>query len=659
MHAFMCNISKRLCFTLFFSSSLCFAHNTPVHQAISAIAYQSSDGLQAFISENLETNANALLTAPLLPIHGGLTVSNWLTMGSKMEDEEKLLRCIDHFYTVLPQRIPGQVIGLTDNSEPIILGSILFPGNGTNSFAWGSQTGITGPSEFRRSIGANFYNWPSARAYEFAALTSSDQFARNTNMAMMFYALGHVVHLNQDTSVPDHVRNDAHLLTAYFEKYGSDNCSKNPQWFAPPTNHGWTFWHSRGFSQLLDFWDRRLYADNSSQGLIDDASGTKPESKLGLAEFSNGNFLGGTALYGECYHSGDIHYFQFPSLLSSTSYPTNKTIAGYLDSNLRTNFIPDGGLVKRIYLDKAGDGITLTNHSALNYLGVAYALRGSPPRLAKLVPNLNQVSVSIHDNNVLQAYHERLVPKAAEYSAGILDYFFRGTMDVTIPGYDTNSSTFTNIVWNTSGQDFHGGTFFVFADATNGTRTQIWQTNLSDVTTDPNGIFTNDTTFELMCPGPISFTNKYLLVYQGTIGWTNDAALDPVDSNICVAASQTMFKQVKSYYCYDETNVLGATIITNLESDDFGFVPGSYRAFVNFASFDDKGTIGSIASSGPITSCTYAGQIINTPVPVSDVTVTNTHLRVQVTATDDPTCGQHIGWWGALTITWHAWPVPE
>lgn len=123
MKAFKRHVNSCFCSVLLFSSASCFAHNWPVHQAITGSAYQYSDGLQTFISENLETNANALLTAPQPQIQGGLTVSNWLTMGSKMEDEQVYLftwRPLDHFYTVVPSRTRGRVIGLTDFSEPIL-----------------------------------------------------------------------------------------------------------------------------------------------------------------------------------------------------------------------------------------------------------------------------------------------------------------------------------------------------------------------------------------------------------------------------------------------------------------------------------------------------------------------------------------------------------
>jgi hypothetical protein len=654
------------CLTAFFVAMLgpcvCRGHNENLHKRMTTNAFESSSGLASFLIEN---SVSQSLTAYPPKCGGTKSARDWLGEGSYYEDMEDLFerRCLDHFYTVQEQRAPGQVIGLTDWSEPILVADVAHvKGYTTNSFAWGTSPGIKPPD----ATWTNAYKWSDARQYEFAALTSTNQFARETNMALMFYSLGHVLHLNQDLTSPDHVRDAAHFSTAYFEIYGKThfNDSQNQKWFAAPTNREWAYWQSQGFTNLLNFWDCNKYNQASeSDGLEYDET---PGGKLGLAEFSNGNFLGGTALYKECYTAGDIHSFPFPSLISSTSYPFKDEIASYLDSHLRTNFLSDGGvnpqgcLVPRVYVDKIGDGITFSNHSALSYLGAAYALRGSPPRLAKLVPAVNRVSVSIHDNKVLQTYHDILIPKAVEYSTGILDYFFRGTMDVTVSWGGTNAPNFTNTVLNTSGQDFHGGAFFLFADATNGTRTQILQTNLADLLQDPDASFTSGTTLDILCDS--APTNKLLLVYQGAIGWTNNAALDLVDSNICIAAARPWIKQIKTYDAYRPgTSEVGATIATNLESDDFDFTlaAGNYEVKVNYARFDDTGTIGGLRpTSGGSYCSTWTNEISNVIVPMDQVTVVSNHLSVPVTAKDDPNCGNCVGWW-TITITWCAWPAPQ
>ena len=43
---------------------------------------------------------------------------------------------------------------------------------------------------------------------------------------------------------------------------------------------------------------------------------------------------------------------------------------------------------------------------------------------------------------------------------------------------------------------------------------------------------------------------------------------------------------------------MGASVSTNLDSPDFGFVPSNYEVIINSATFDDEGTIGGVDSIG-------------------------------------------------------------
>jgi hypothetical protein len=333
-------------------------------------------------------------------------------------------------------------------------------------------------------------------------------------MAKMFNCLGHILHLNQDTSSPDHVRNVAHKDGAYFEDYGQDNCASHTDWFTNQP-HGWAYWQNRGFSKLLDFWDRNLYNNNSSAALIAEAAGT---TNLGLAEFDNGNFLGDRSFYSECYDNhNNKHYFPFPSVTDTDHKNLNPN---NLEGSVREDELRSLKQWKRVYIKKTGAGVVVTNHSALTYEELRNLGRNIPKRVA----------FTINDVNVLQEYHSILLPKAVEYSAGLLDYFFRGIFTLQVSG-DDSSSTFT--VHNTSGQDFSGGAFFLLLEA-NGVRTLVKQYLLADIL--PNGILSNGGSVNLTYAG--AATNKYLCFYQGTIGITNGTdALDPVDAGISVAIS--------------------------------------------------------------------------------------------------------------------------
>src|SRR5205085_2536751 len=97
---------------------------------------------------------------------------------------------------------------------------------------------------------------------------------------------------------------------------GVRNYTNYPAWF-PTVPHGWNYWQTNGFSKLLDFWDTGRYTGTSLR-LDQEAAGTV---RLGLAEVSNGNFLGEDALYDEVVPARDhFHHFPFPSLYSSTTF---------------------------------------------------------------------------------------------------------------------------------------------------------------------------------------------------------------------------------------------------------------------------------------------------------------------------------------------------
>ena len=111
---------------------------------------------------------------------------------------------------------------------------------------------------------------------------------------------------------------------------------------------------------------------------------------------------------------------------------------------------------------KLGGGVQVAHHSALHYL----ALHSPKSALA------GTASLTINDTNVLQEYHEDLIPKAIEYSAGILDYFFRGHLDVWAQ-WDEEGETYVMNISNTGLDAFSGGQFTLLREAADGTRTPV------------------------------------------------------------------------------------------------------------------------------------------------------------------------------------------
>jgi hypothetical protein len=502
-------------------------HDEHLHVSMTESAFQSSDGVSAFLIDNYGSENVPFKTTPALfanpaPFNRALSFSplDWTKQGSYWEDmtlyNGYTMRCVDHFYTVVPGRTPGEVIGLTDASEPWYAFGFILPGNIENSFIWASQNGTLGPLLLLplSVTGPNSETWQNARDYEYAALTSTAKATRDENMAHTLYALGHVLHLNQDLSQPDHVRNDNHNIPEHrhIENYGADHYKKNPQWFNLQP-HGWLYWQTNGFTKLLDFWDRGLYAGNAS-ALNNDAAGT---GKLGLAEFSNGNFLGEDALYKEYFKTADVHYFPFPSLQTGTDFPS---VRAHLATGTATSYLKDGRSISRIKISKIADGIPITYHSFLNYLGAVFPRHGGA---------ITRVASTINDTNVLQEYHSVLIPKAVEYSAGILDYFFRGQFGINVS--NISGSTYSLQITNNSGQDLTNGAFHLFYDNSSGARAEL--TGLA-FSSGYSGVLASGGAINASFTAPTGAT-RYTLVYQGTIGTTGSAALDPVDDGIAIA----------------------------------------------------------------------------------------------------------------------------
>lgn len=122
----------------------------------------------------------------------------WIKDGSRCEDVP-WQRGNNHFYD--PTKKPA--IGLTDG----------WSFNGKPSFVW--ATVETNGFWWQHS-----YTWLKARNLELNALTNSCQAGRATNLAGMLFYLGHVIHLNQDLTVPAHVRNPVDDFAALSDTAG-------------------------------------------------------------------------------------------------------------------------------------------------------------------------------------------------------------------------------------------------------------------------------------------------------------------------------------------------------------------------------------------------------------------------------------------------------
>jgi hypothetical protein len=524
----------------------CFAHEVIVHENITYHAESTasqSAGYLDFLRIIVPDNGVFVLT------WNGQTKSpgNWMVEGSAREDDADEWiagdggggkRVYNHFYDPLS----GQGIA---NFPP---DSKRTP-YGRDSFTWGSVKDSPGinfhPPLFfggARNVNTkNEWSWQNIREFQHLGLTEGSPAVREENLAKMFRGLGDVLHLLQDLSSPQHVRDEHHFdkLGGSFkvwhspmEKYGGLNAHRFPY------THAILDWRAAGFTKLKDFWDREMYvwnrstpATRSAQPLIDHEAAVQPgsqtpQNQLGLAEFVNGNFIGDRHTYREVFPLTHPYHYPYPSLFEATD------IAALLQNpaaNGKPANDPRLGPGLRFIVRKEAQGRTVNSHGAVFYL-----LLGAP------TPPPGPSAGDIFDPEVLKEYHDILIPEAIKYCAGVIDYFFRGRIEVVEVVWTGTQYSIT--IRNESGQELAtGGKFTVWKDDASGDRTQVGsQVALSTA-------LANGATRQFDFPGPeVTTPTKFIVVYQGTIGLTGSSPSDPIDKDIAMAAKDFIIRNCGS-----------------------------------------------------------------------------------------------------------------
>ena len=141
---------------------------------------------------------------------------------------------------------------------------------------------------------------------------------------------------------------------------------------------------------IAHLWDANIYNGTNPPGDSD--------RQIGLAEFTNANFFSEDTISQRAFENSD---FPLPGI--------DRLVPGPTETDPRT-----GKQFK--YLSKIGDGV-----------GITHMVRVSP--LFGFTPF---VSYTL-DDRVYQDYAGYLLPRAVGYSAGILDYFFRGKIKIEAP----------------------------------------------------------------------------------------------------------------------------------------------------------------------------------------------------------------------------------
>lgn len=264
------------------------------------------------------------------------------------------------------------------------------------------QSSILWSQSPNQGLGGN-RSWQNARQTYFEALTARDPVERKRLFAETFRTLGHLIHHVQDAAVPSHTRNDEHIGGFLGNGYGVPigNPDRFHHW--AQIRGGASIAGNQGFNTSVLSVPPNPFAPIPIARIIDatdDDRGTPSAGNdIGIAEYSSGNFFSDDTIFRNYAH---------PT-------PSSMDLVPGTSSN---------GLDQLYYFVKTrGPGDT----------GYRAAVASRVAAFTSVATSSQQLEL---DDNVMADYGARLFPRAIGYSAGLIDYFFRGTTNgFALDGY--------------------------------------------------------------------------------------------------------------------------------------------------------------------------------------------------------------------------------
>lgn len=407
-----------------------------------------------------------------------LRITRLLQEGAQLEDDPTC-RASNHFHNPLKPFTSSRV-----SDQPLIdvICNEFRPIQ--SNVTWGTR--FVSPTERGLPTG-NPFDWDAARTSYSNALTLPVAADREAALARTFETLGHVLHLVQDLAVPAHVRNNfnAHLGFS-FAKFVEDGFEQYVRRHPEAVDAAEPRPVELPGRLLTRFWDTDQY------------TGAKPsdDTAQGLAEYTNANFVSLNTIFTEDLDPRDRYFFPYPRLSSTNA----EALFGKDASVVRLVRAEDGRVDTGLYLDKVRDGELIANFLRAGYLTgdlIDKASLSTPVQLALQ-----------YDDEVYRNYAEKLMPMALGYSKGLLDYFFRGRLDVDLVD---DGSGLRLVGTNASRDALDGGTLAVYADSTDGLR-GLASSGVGVGRVEPGG------TLPAVAVAPPEGAERFVAVYTGALG---------------------------------------------------------------------------------------------------------------------------------------------
>ena len=440
--------------------------NKITHRYINAMAVKNKAHIDSYLKTSLGMHDGIDTIVGIKPI------LEWIRDGG-FEEDEPFSRCFKHFHNPLEQD--------WDDAGLIFLDDIGL--KWFRSMVYWSQA----PD--------NEYSWPKAKEYYYQALrTGSEDYYIKT-----FRSLGQVMHLVSDAAVPAHVRNDPHLPgdPDFYERWVKNESERETlenieydDFYVGISIFDMAVSNSSAPSPISALWDHNEYNEYDGSVMPNGTNNT-----IGLAEYTNANF----------WTEDTINDYPHPSF-EDINFDEDLFREIILAENSESH--------NRFYLSKQ-NGDPIDHFFTVGYwfyhLSESAEYDDTKKEALRLTYKL--------DEKCCTDYARKLIPRAIGYSAALLDYFFRGSIEITLPS-----------------NQYHSGVYSMIEDPDQGFTHIIL--NARNIT--PSG--------EKMTNGSIEIVVKYKLIENGEDPFQSKY-IEPSKTFSCITATTKSMD--------DEGNVIG------------------------------------------------------------------------------------------------------
>lgn len=429
------------------------------------------------------------------------TVLELVQHGAWYEDERAATQALHHFFNPL-------------NGQALTVGGIT-PGVPSPDWALKDQF--------------NPFSYRKARQYFYWALTKSSKSDRENYWGSTFQTMGHIIHHIQDMAQPQHVRNDIHCDKPICQLIGIPyHVTGYEQWTRdnPPAD---AWFNNYGNLDLNIFnTPRKFWTTTEGDGT----------GGMGIAEYANRGF----------FSAGTLTSPDFSLPVINPGFTSKWDVATLCADSIQNGRPPKDceGIKGVMYFEGNTVFDTLRpNETYDNLRARSYSVFDQD------LKNKGKGAVYALNRFNFDEAQKFLLPRAVSYSAGLIDYFFRGNIDMA-PDPENPGKY---IVKNLSNEKMNG-TFALYYDDKDGERHQTpnkWEMAIEGKQSSRSLTLKPSDTGKPASEVP----GQYMLVFNGGMGKEDAGPDTPATGAIAAKLVQDplMMKLVQASFTYQSPNI--------------------------------------------------------------------------------------------------------